>query len=389
MKRSVVLLSLVSLAMPLSALPEADEAAAAQAKGAAWLLKQQQPDGTFSPSPKMPGEVGVTGLALTALARSGQAKAPEVQKGIDYLIKNVHEDGSIYNEDGQGLYNYRTSVALMALSSVDPVKYKDAIRKAQDFITGIQRCEKNDGTPKSNPEYGGIGYGDDGPKNDMSNTQMALQALKESGGLNDEVFQRAAEFASKCQNLQATNPMAKDPKAKVGVGNDGSFYYGPQGDKDVLDKAGMESVDSGQPHPKGYGSMTYAGLLTMVYARLTKEDPRVSAAYGWIQKHYTLEDNPGMATPEKPKAGKQGLYYYYLTFAKAMKAYGETHVQTPDGQKHRWSKELLDTLLKAQKPEGFWTNGDAERWMEGNPVLATAYALECIRICREDLGGSK
>ena len=40
--------------------------------------------------------------------------------------------------------------------------------------------------------------------------------------------------------------------------------------------------------------MTYAGLKSMIYAGVKHDDPRVKAAYEWIQKHYTLDENPGM-----------------------------------------------------------------------------------------------
>ena len=56
--------------------------------------------------------------------------------------------------------------------------------------------------------------------------------------------------------------------------------------------------------------MTYAGLKSMIYAGLAKEDPRVKAALTYITQHYTLDENPGL--------GQQGLYYYYHTFAKTM-----------------------------------------------------------------------
>lgn len=353
-----------------------DPAAQAQAKGSAWLIAQQGEDGSFC------GDVGLTGLAVAALARSGLAKDPRVEKAIGYLLKNRREDGGIYNDDGNGLFNYRTSVALMALSAVDPVKHRETILAAQNYIMGIQRCEKT-GVKKGDPNYGGIGYGSNPKKNDMSNLQMALQALKESGCQNDEVFRRAAEFAEHCQNAP-TNPLGSDKDADVQVGEDGGFVYSEMRDVDAS-KAGVETTPDGRKHMRSYGSMTYAGLLTMVYAHLTKEDPRVGAAWGWIQKHYTLQENPGMASDKKPTAGKQGLYYYYLTFAKAMKAMGESHVGTPDGKRHRWAQDLQDTLLQAQRPEGFWVNEAEERWMEGNPVLATSYALVALQICREDL----
>jgi squalene-hopene/tetraprenyl-beta-curcumene cyclase len=32
-------------------------------------------------------------------------------------------------------------------------------------------------------------------------------------------------------------------------------------------------------------------------------------------------------------------------------------------------------LLNVQKPDGSWINEGAARWMEGDPVLVTAYTL--------------
>ena len=61
---------------------------------------------------------------------------------------------------------------------------------------------------------------------------------------------------------------------------------------------------------RSYASMTYAGLKSMIYAGLSRDDPRVKAALAYITRHYTLDENPGL--------GQQGLYYYYHTFAKTM-----------------------------------------------------------------------
>ena len=60
--------------------------------------------------------------------------------------------------------------------------------------------------------------------------------------------------------------------------------------------------------------MTYAGLKSMIYAGLVRDDPRVKAALTYITNHYTLDENPGL--------GQQGLYYYYHTFAKTMALLG-------------------------------------------------------------------
>ena len=70
--------------------------------------------------------------------------------------------------------------------------------------------------------------------------------------------------------------------------------------------------------------MTYAGLKSMIYAGLTADDPRVKAAYDYITKHYTLDENPGL--------GQQGLYYYYQTFAKALAAARQADPRRRRGQ---------------------------------------------------------
>ena len=115
-------------------------------------------------------------------------------------------------------------------------------------------------------------------------------------------MQKALIFVSRCQNLESehnTLPWAaKNP--------DGGFYY--------TAAAGGESPAGKTPNGglRSYGSMTYAGLKSMIYAGVGRDDPRVKAATKWIEQHYDLSNNPGM--------GPSGLYYYYQTFAKAHRA---------------------------------------------------------------------
>ena len=49
--------------------------------------------------------------------------------------------------------------------------------------------------------------------------------------------------------------------------------------------------------------MSYAGLLSFIYAEMDPQDSRVKAVKEWLSKHYTIDENPGM--------GPQGLFYYY------------------------------------------------------------------------------
>ena len=101
------------------------------------------------------------------------------------------------------------------------------------------------------------------------------------------------------------------------------------------------------------------------------KDPRVQAAHEWIRKHYTLEENPEL--------GRQGLYYYYHTMAKALAAYGEDTVVDARGVKHNWRKDMIEKLLSAQKEDGSWMNTD-DRWWEKDPVLVTAYAVLTLEV---------
>ena len=134
---------------------------------------------------------------------------------------------------------------------------------------------------------------------------------------------------------------------------------------------------AGAPLPGGglrsYGSMTYAGLKSMIYAGVGPDDPRVKAAFAWAQKHYDLTANPEM--------GSAGLYYYYHTFAKALDAMKLDVIEDASGVKHHWRNELAAEILKRQRPDGSWINSNS-RWLEGEPSLVTGYALLTLSYCR-------
>ena len=166
------------------------------------------------------------------------------------------------------------------------------------------------------------------------------------------------KFLSRCQNLEETNDQewaSNDPK------NKGGFVYTP-----FDSKAGEHTTPEGRTALRSYGSMSYAGLLSLIYAKLGPEDPRVIAVKEWLGKNYTLDENPGM--------GAQGLYYYYQTMAKALSAANINMLQLENGKQADWRKELANRLLSRQRENGSWVN-DNGRWMESNPVLVTAFTV--------------
>jgi squalene-hopene/tetraprenyl-beta-curcumene cyclase len=286
---------------------------------------------------------------------------PSVAKGLAALQKLVQKDGGIYHPSTSHK-NYETCVALITFKAANASgKFDALIAHADKFLRGLQ-WDEGEGLESSDTRYGGAGYGHS-QRPDLSNTQYLIDALKAAGAKADDPnIQKALVFVSRSQNLESehnTTPAA----SKI---NDGGFFYTPAAGGNspagTTENGGLRS----------YGSMTYAGLKSMIYAGLTANDPRVKAAFGWIQRHYTVAENPGM--------GKNGLYYYYHTFAKTLAVLKLNDFDDAQGQKHDWRKELASQLFSEQQRNGSWVN-PAERWLEGDPNLATAYALLALKYC--------
>ena len=329
-------------------------------RGIKFLSDQgQAEDGSFA-SKDGPG---VTSIVLTGILAHGRSPDdPVVTKGLKYLEKNIQPDGGIYQPESQH-GNYETSLALMAFAAANKSgKYTTIIKKAEKYLRENQWDEEN-GHDHADPFYGGAGYGRS-KRPDLSNTNFFIDALHASGAdADDEAMKKALVFVSRCQNFESEyNSLpyaAKNP--------DGGFFYtcaaGGASMAGKTDEGGLVS----------YGSMTYAGLKSMIYAGVKKDDPRVKAAVKWIQSNYNLKVNPGMGTA--------GLYYYYNTLSKALEARGEEFVIDSKGEKHSWRAELAAELASKQKPDGSWLNDNAQ-WMEGNPNLVTAYVLLSLSRCR-------
>lgn len=307
--------------------------------------------------------IGPTTLVTTALLRHGRTpQDPQIARSLKYLESFVQDDGGIY-QPGTTYRNYETCLAVLCFKEANTDgRYDGLLRRADAFITGMQWDENEEKDP-SDLSYGGGGYGRH-KRPDLSNTSFLVDALRAAGEDADSgAIQRALIFVSRCQNLESehnTSPFA----AKV---NDGGFYY------TCAAGGASEAGETPGGGLRSYASMTYAGLKSMIYAGVGPNDPRVVAAVGWVQKHYDLKSNSGM--------GDAGLFYYYHTFAKALDAYGKETLVDAAGTKHDWRKELVAELAARQREDGSWVNAN-ERWMEGDPNLATGFALLALSYCR-------
>jgi squalene-hopene/tetraprenyl-beta-curcumene cyclase len=322
-------------------------------------LRGQSADGSFS------GNVGVgpTALVATGLLEVGVADSdPMLNRALAYLESRVQADGGIYARDSVHR-NYDTCIAMVAFHKANKDgKYDKIVAGAEKFVRGIQ-WDEGEGLQASEMAYGGAGYGSKS-RPDLSNTSFLIESLRSVGnGADDEAIQKALTFVSRCQNLES--PYNDSPHAAAI--NDGGFYYtvanGGESQAGVEPGGGLRS----------YGSMSYAGLKSMIYAGVSKDDVRVKAVVEFLKRNYALDQNPGM--------GQQGLFYYYQTMAKALAAVGEELFVDASGNQQDWKTQMRAKLKSLQRDDGSWVN-ETTRWMEGDPNLVSAYALLALANCR-------
>ena len=333
-------------------------------KGNGYLKSQQHSDGYWG-DPTIPA---ISALALAAAVSDpdldpAASEPAHATTGYTWLMTQQKDSGGIY---GKGLASYNTSTSIMALVARGRKEDEPTMLRARAFLVDQQTDWGNKGE-EDNQYDGGIGYGGSYAHSDLSNTYLALEALYHTRqiakdgdhGKQPELdWESALTFVSRCQNLEETNdqPWASDnPEDKGGV-----IYF--PGDS----KAGERELPDGTVALRSYGSMSYAGLLSFVYADLDQSDPRVSAVLEWLGKNYTLKENPGL--------GEQGLYYYYHTMAKALSAAGIDKLPLKDGGEADWRRDLATLLVSNQKPDGSWINENS-RWWENDPHLVSAYVI--------------
>jgi len=358
MKKITVLISIIFLLTTIAPakvdLSLTHEAEHSIKIGLQWLVNQQEENGSWQNYP------AITALSVIAIVNSNpniDYQFEPVANGLSFIASCAKLNGAIYSDN---MPNYNTAICLMALKEADDPQYLEIIDRGEKYLLGLQIDEGEGYTPDS-LHYGGVGYGGD-ERPDLSNLQWALEAMLERKALStDETqinkkeitnleqkklfFEKALVFLARCQNLKKYNPESYSA-------NDGGFMYEPG-----KSKAGATT---------SYGNMTYAGLKSMIYAKLEKNDPRVQAAYNWIRKNFVVETNPVL--------GNQGLFYYYLMMTKALTAYDVDIVVDDNGKEHNWRTELTKQLLKIQNEKGWWQNENG-RWWENNKVLVTAYCL--------------
>jgi squalene-hopene/tetraprenyl-beta-curcumene cyclase len=368
--------SLAAAAKPASASPTQAELQVAIERGLGFLSQAQNSNGWWS----TPDQPAVTALVLTAFnlkpktpdqAFFPPSRTSELNRAYDYMLSCAQPDGSIQRA---GLANYNTALSLVALTSALDTNFLPVIIAARRYIAGTQVDMGAKGT-NDTPFDGGVGYGSKYLHSDMNNTLVALEAMRLSEAVlprdvpndvpnlqtqhADLNWEAVAHFVQSCQNLPSHNSgdgVSSDPKDL------GGFFYYPGHSM----AGGITNSETGRVALRSYGSMSYGGLLSYIYAKLEKDDPRVSSVREWLRANYTIEENPAM--------GQQGYFYYLHLMTKALIAAGIDQLKLNDGKIVAWRDEVAARLLSIQREDGSWVNPEP-RWWEADPVLVTSYAV--------------
>ena len=353
-------------AFALVANARADEPAVWQAaasatlqKGLAWLAANEVENKGIWGDPKFPA---VSALALWAFSASGDPQyKPQADRAVKFLLSCAQEDGGIYvvnpARPGGGLGNYNTSICLTALHAA---RGKDSelipvLLRARTYIAASQLT----GDPDDD-SHGGFSYdrASDRPHNDLMNTHFSLEAIRRTQGL--EEFRSTTEPRA---DVDWKAALAYVTRLQNREGDDaGGFFYNPSDAK-----AGFRETENGRVRINAYGSITYAGYLSLIFCELPRDDPRVVSVLDYVSKNWTLDENPGM--------GQGSLYFYMNVLGRALTASEMDAIPRKDGGGAvNWREDLAGRLAALQKEDGSWANTD-NRWWESDPSLVTSYAV--------------
>ena len=328
---------------------------AAITNGTAFLLASQSADGHWSDA-QMPALTALPLWALTGAGAGGREVEEARRKAAGFVLSTQRPDGGFYvpkpGRGGSGLGNYNTSVCLASLfdSGLAP---KSAMLSARAYIASSQLT--GDDTMA-----GGFGYDRVSRRRyaDLSNTSYAMNAMAKTASL--EEFRTDGKKAD--IDWDAALKFITGLMEREGPDAGGAAY------NKTTPQAGVATNAAGKVHLRAYGSMTYAAVLSMCAAKLDRGDPRVRQSLEYLEKYWTVDENPGM--------GRQGLYYFYDIMARALSA---AKVDRVGG--HDWKAELSAKIISLQRPDGSWCN-DTNRFWEADPVLCTSFALIALENCR-------
>jgi len=320
------------------------------------------------------------GLALTPTVLKAVVFAPDV-KGSEPARRRGAATLVGVETLGRPFPVYSAAEAAIVLTRVEVAGGGPARAAWLAALRSLQLTEELGWCP-SDPPYGAWGdalspsrSADTGrtADADISSTLFALGALGITGApADDPAVRKALEFVVRCQNF------AGDQEAEPNF-DDGGFFFTPT--DPVRNKAGVAGMDRrGRHRYYSYGSATADGLRALLRCGLVPGDPRVAAARGWLERHFSATHNPGAFAPTRASERDATYFYYAWSLAHAFRALGG-RMECGEGRETAWAELLARELIRRQRKDGTWSNHFTAS-KEDDPLVATPLALGALGLCR-------
>lgn len=332
MRRCIALLLPLMLACCSATPPRAAAPSEPLARGVAWLVARQSPDGAWRSetcAAFAEGTVG-TAAALWALTACPEGSVPReaIGRGIAYLRAKIGADGRVASE----LPTYASALAVVVLVRVGGPDDPD-VKRLVAWLRGCQLAEPLGWAP-SDRAYGGWDRAGEWARKpnlgqvDLSHVAFVVEALDAAQvSADDPVWERALMFVSRCQQA------------------DGGFLATPVPALGSANKAGER---------KSYGTATCDGVRAMVACRGTTE-----ASGAWLDAQPAGEVSAGLS------ADWAGGLRYYNAYVSAR------------ARRVRGIAADVSWLARLQREDGSWAN--PQRLMqEDDPLVATCLAVAAL-----------
>ena len=317
--------------------PAAAEIERATERGLRWLVRAQEPDGSWGSGPfrgsaAVTAQVVMGGIAAGSTPASGR-HAEAIARGVEYLVSCAGADGLIAgNEQAAHGPMYAHAFATTALA--EAYGEVDDDRRLSGILAGarglIDRTQNDEGGWRYQPQRRDA---------DLSVTAamlVALRALRDSGfEVSEATVTRAGDFLSRLQN------------------EDGGFRY--------LDAAGP----SGSPR-------TAAALFALLVAGRSGDE--ISRGFVWLEGH-----------PITPGAG-DGYALYGLSYEAAARWrwQGRHAVRRDDWE--AWHDAVAARLIEMQREDGSWADPSCPEYGTAAAISILSMADGLVPLFQPDVG---
>jgi len=310
-------------------------------KGAAFLVLQQQSNGSIS---DRGNENAMTSLAILALASVGHQPTdptPEgtvMKKGLGFILGANRQDKSGYFGASDGSRMYGHGIVTLMLTEMIGMSGDDrtdlliheASQRAIDLIVRSQ------GVKKPASARGGWRYTPDATDSDLSVSVWQLMALRSAKNDGLEVPSSTIDDAIGYLVRSFTSPVASNGQPRQAKNG---FSYEANNDSPTF-------------------TMTAAGLLAMQICG-QYDSPLVVGSTDWLKEH-------------PPKWGERFVLYGIYYFSQGMHQRG--------GETAKAAFDLVASeLLPHQEPSGSWQSSSGEEKNAGK-VYCTALAMLSLSV---------